>query len=245
MAHEDKQGMHPLENWHQLKEGRSEVMKLPKACPQCGGALSPKIFGKLHDKYLICPYCRFQVDIPDEFEVKKAEETRGPDGSRRRVEVSYRRKDLTPEKARSLMGSRATMQESGGEKKHLGGKTLRREKTLPDGTHIVEVERTHDFEVNGKADLKNLESILGKHFDLSELQNLSAEFKLVPGIPEMEKEFTKSYTWEKIGPAQSGDDESFVIYRGDSSEMLKGFIRLVTLFFCLLGVMIVLFMLSR
>jgi hypothetical protein len=44
---------------------------------------------------MVCLYCNFKVDIPDEFEVKRAAESKSRDGTRRRVEVSYRRRDLT------------------------------------------------------------------------------------------------------------------------------------------------------
>jgi len=58
--------------------------------------LEVKTLGKFEDKFMVCLYCNFKVDIPDEFEVSRAAESKSRDGTRRRVEVSYRRRDLTP-----------------------------------------------------------------------------------------------------------------------------------------------------
>ncbi len=71
-------------------------MPTPKTCPQCSAPLEVKTLGKFQDKFMVCLYCNFKVDIPDEFEVKRAAESKSRDGTRRRVELSYRRRDLTP-----------------------------------------------------------------------------------------------------------------------------------------------------
>ena len=71
-------------------------MPPPKTCPQCSAPLEVKTLGKFQDKIMVCLYCNFKVDIPDEFEVSRAAESKSRDGTRRRVEVSYRRRDLTP-----------------------------------------------------------------------------------------------------------------------------------------------------
>ena len=71
-------------------------MTVPKTCPQCSAPLEAKTLGKFQDKFMVCLYCNFKVDIPDEFEVKRAAESKSGDGTKRRVEVSYRRRDLTP-----------------------------------------------------------------------------------------------------------------------------------------------------
>ena len=71
-------------------------MPIPKTCPQCSAPLEAKTLGKFQDKFMVCLYCNFKVDIPDEFEMKRAAESKSRDGTSRRVEVSYRRRDLTP-----------------------------------------------------------------------------------------------------------------------------------------------------
>ena len=71
-------------------------MTVPKTCPQCAAPLEAKTLGKFQDKFMVCLYCNFKVDIPDEFEMKRAAESKSRDGTMRRVEVSYRRRDLTP-----------------------------------------------------------------------------------------------------------------------------------------------------
>jgi hypothetical protein len=71
-------------------------MPTPKTCPQCSAPLEVKTVGKFQDKIMACLYCNFKVDIPDEFEVKRAAESKSRDGTTRRVEVTYRRRDLTP-----------------------------------------------------------------------------------------------------------------------------------------------------
>ena len=71
-------------------------MSAPKTCPQCAAPLEVKTLGKFQDKFMVCLYCNFKVDIPDEFEMKRAAESKSRDGTTRRVEVSYRRRDLTP-----------------------------------------------------------------------------------------------------------------------------------------------------
>ena len=71
-------------------------MTVPKTCPQCSAPLEVKTVGKFQDKIMACLYCNFKVDIPDEFEVRRAAESKSRDGTTRRVEVSYRRRDLIP-----------------------------------------------------------------------------------------------------------------------------------------------------
>ena len=71
-------------------------MSTPKTCPQCSAPLEAKTLGKFQDKFMVCLYCNFKVDIPDEFEVRRAAVSKSRDGTSRRVEVSYRRRDLTP-----------------------------------------------------------------------------------------------------------------------------------------------------
>ena len=71
-------------------------MATPKTCPQCSAPLAVKTVGRFQDKFMVCHYCNFKVDIPDEFEVSRAAESRSRDGTRRRVEVKYRRRDLAP-----------------------------------------------------------------------------------------------------------------------------------------------------
>ena len=69
-------------------------MPVAKTCPQCSAPLEAKTLGEFQDKFMVCLYCNFKVDIPDEFEMKRAAESKSRDGTTRRVEVSYRRRDL-------------------------------------------------------------------------------------------------------------------------------------------------------
>jgi hypothetical protein len=78
-------------------------MSPPTKCPSCGAGLEPLLVGDMHDKFMFCPYCGCKIDVLDEFEVKRAEETGKADGSYHRTEVSERRRDLGPEESREAM----------------------------------------------------------------------------------------------------------------------------------------------
>jgi len=64
-------------------------------CPQCGGHFEAEHVGPLQDKWLVCQHCGHRIDVPDEYAVTHATEEKTADGSRR-VEVTQRRRDLTP-----------------------------------------------------------------------------------------------------------------------------------------------------
>jgi hypothetical protein len=88
---------------------------------------------------MACLYCNFKVDIPDEFEVKRAAESKSRDGTTRRVEVSYRRRDLIP-------GEREKKEvEPTGEK--LDAKNLTELAEKYHGSEFAELARQVDFDM--------------------------------------------------------------------------------------------------
>ena len=115
-------------------------MSTPKTCPQCSAPLEVKTLGKFQDKFMVCPYCNFKVDIPDEFEVKRAAESKSRDGTMRRVEVSYRRRDLTPGE-----GERKEVKSTG---EKVDAKTLTELAEKYHGAEFAELARQVDFDMD-------------------------------------------------------------------------------------------------
>lgn len=78
-------------------------MMPPKNCPKCGADMQIERIGTLRDKILKCSYCDFFTDVPDEYHEKRSEEHSGPDGSFRKVEVSFSRRDLSAEEGKHFV----------------------------------------------------------------------------------------------------------------------------------------------
>ena len=117
------------------------AMNVTSMCPQCGGRFELKLIGEMRDKHLVCPYCGHRVDVPDEYETTTRESVSTTDGSQRTVAITHRRRDLGP--GESEQAPRMEQLLAGFGNLPEGKGTYRRERTLPDGSHVVETGMVH------------------------------------------------------------------------------------------------------
>ena len=168
-------------------------MPTPKTCPQCSAPLEAKTLGKFQDKFMVCLYCNFKVDIPDEFEVKRAAESKSRDGTRRRVEVSYRRRDLTP-------GEREREWELELEPEDKVDEILEylKERGIPADNEVITVVRKEVKSTGEKLDAKTFKEIAEK-FHGPAFRDLAhqVDFDMDPAKEGVEHTFKKSETVER------------------------------------------------
>ena len=173
-------------------------MPTPKTCPQCSAPLEAKTLGKFQDKFMVCLYCNFKVDIPDEFEVRRAAESKSRDGTKRRVEVSYRRRDLTP-------GDREP------ERKDKLDKILDhlKERGIAADNEVFTVGRRKASSKGEILDAKTFTEVAEKYHgpEFAELAR-QVDFDMYPAKEGVEHEFEKSETVERTAMFITSTEDS-------------------------------------
>ena len=199
-------------------------MPTPKTCPQCSAPLEVKTLGKFQDKFMVCLYCNFKVDIPDEFEVRRAAESNSRDGTRRRVEVSYRRRDLTPEDRE--------------ERKDKVDEILEylEESGITADSEIITAVRTEATSSGEKLEGKTFTEIADKYHgpEFSDLAR-QVDFSMDSAKEGVEHTFEKSETIERTATFIEMSEDSDEINSSKIILYLAGTIGFIVLIFWLLS----------